>query len=55
LPENPRISNIAWSPDDTKISFSHTTATGVELWVIEVLRRKPKLTEAMVNANIKSV
>ena len=53
LPENPRISNIAWSPDDTKISFSHTTATGVELWVIEVASAKAKkLTEAMVNANI---
>jgi Tol biopolymer transport system component len=38
LPENPRI--IAWSPDDTKISFSHTTATGVELWVIEVASAK---------------
>jgi hypothetical protein len=46
----PRISNIA-SPDDTKIYFSHTTATGVELWVIEVSFSQ-KLTEAMVNANI---
>lgn len=53
LPENPRISNIAWSPDNTKISFSHTTATGVELWVIEVASAKAKkLTEATVNGNI---
>ena len=53
LPANPRISNIAWSPNDTKISFSHTTATGVELWVIDVASAKAKkLTEAMVNANI---
>jgi hypothetical protein len=55
LPENPHISNIAWSPNDTKISFSHTTATGVELWVIDVASAKAKkLTEAIVNANIGS-
>ena len=55
LPENPRISNLAWSPNDKKISFSHTTASGVELWVIDVaLAKATKLTEATVNANIGS-
>ena len=55
LPANPRISNIAWSPNDSKISFSHTTATGVELWVIDVASATAKkLTEATVNANIGS-
>ncbi|TRX21009.1 S9 family peptidase, partial [Flavobacterium franklandianum] len=40
---------------DTKISFSHTTASGVELWVIDVASAKAtKLTEATVNANIGS-
>ncbi|MCK7539982.1 MAG: hypothetical protein MZV63_58290 [Marinilabiliales bacterium] len=24
LPENPRISNLAWSPDDRKLAFTHT-------------------------------
>ncbi|RTY86484.1 S9 family peptidase [Flavobacterium sp. RSP49] len=55
LPTNPRISTIGWSPNDTKISFSHTTASGVELWVIDVTSAKAtKLTEATVNANIGS-
>ncbi|RTY74359.1 prolyl oligopeptidase family serine peptidase [Flavobacterium sp. LS1R10] len=55
LPTNPRISTIGWSPNDTKISFSHTTASGVELWVIDVASAKAtKLTEATVNANIGS-
>ena len=53
LPTNPRISNISWSPNDKKISFSHTTATGVELWFIDVLSAKAtKLTDATVNANL---
>ena len=55
LPTNPRISNIAWSPNDKKISFSHTTASGVELWFIDVASAKAtKLTEATVNANLGS-
>lgn len=53
LPTNPRISNISWSPNDTKILFSHTTASGVELWFIDVASAKAtKLTEATVNANL---
>ena len=55
LPMNPRISNIAWSPNDKKISFSHTAASGVELWVIDVASAKAtKLTAATVNANLGS-
>nr|WP_315233648.1 prolyl oligopeptidase family serine peptidase [uncultured Flavobacterium sp.] len=53
LPTNPRISNISWSPNDKKILFSHTTATGVELWFIDVVSAKAtKLTAATVNANL---
>ncbi|TDW47201.1 dipeptidyl aminopeptidase/acylaminoacyl peptidase [Flavobacterium sp. 270] len=52
LPANPKISNILWSPNDQKILFSHTTNTGVELWVIDVATASAtKLTEATVNAN----
>ncbi|MDI5887317.1 alpha/beta hydrolase family protein [Flavobacterium yafengii] len=53
LPTNPLISNISWSPNDKKILFSHTTATGVELWFIDVVSAKAtKLTAATVNANL---
>jgi dipeptidyl aminopeptidase/acylaminoacyl peptidase len=53
LPENPRISNMSWSPNDKKISFSHSTNTGVQLWVVDVASAKAtKLTEATVNANL---
>jgi dipeptidyl aminopeptidase/acylaminoacyl peptidase len=53
LPENARISNISWSPNDKKISFSHSTNSGVQLWVVDVASAKAtKLTEATVNANL---
>lgn len=53
LPDNPKISNILWSPNDKKILFSHTTNSGVELWVLDVAGAKAKkLTEAIVNANL---
>ncbi|WP_426483917.1 prolyl oligopeptidase family serine peptidase [Flavobacterium sp. 2] len=53
LPNNPKISNILWSPNNKKILFSHTAATGVELWVIDVATASAtKLTDATVNANL---
>jgi dipeptidyl aminopeptidase/acylaminoacyl peptidase len=52
LPENAKIQYNTWSPDDSKISFTNTTATGVELWVIDVATAKAtKLTDAKLNAN----
>ncbi|CAM4016912.1 prolyl oligopeptidase family serine peptidase [Flavobacterium antarcticum] len=53
LPENAKITNIAWSPNEQKISFSNTTNTGVELWVIDVASAQAKrLTDATVNSNM---
>ncbi len=55
LPANAQISNLSWSPNETKIAFTHTTETGVELWVIDVATAKAtKLTEPTLNANIDS-
>jgi len=55
LPQNPKISNIAWSPDEKKIAFTHTTATGVELYVLDMASAKAtKLTDATLNANMGS-
>lgn len=53
LPENPRIAYVNWSPNEKKIAFTHTTATGVELWVIDVETVTAKrLTQANLNATL---
>lgn len=53
LPENARLSNFAWSPDETKMAFTHTTLTGVEVWIADFKTLSAKrLTEAKANANL---
>ena len=36
LPLNPRIANIKWSPDQSKIAMTNTTTDGVELWYLDL-------------------
>jgi len=56
LPENPKISNLSWSPDQLKMAFTNTTSAGVEVWVLDILSADAKkLTEARVNANMRDV
>ena len=53
LPENPLLSNFSWSPDETKIAFTNTTDTGVELWYLDMgTGAARKVTEATLNCNI---
>jgi dipeptidyl aminopeptidase/acylaminoacyl peptidase len=55
LPENPRLSNFSWSPDETMIACLNTTKSGVEVWVLNVKDAKvTKITDASVNANMGS-
>ncbi len=55
LPVNPRITYIAWSPDETKIAFTNTVAGGVELWVLDMASAQAiRLTEPVINANLGS-
>jgi len=55
LPINPRITFVSWSPDETKIAFTNTAASGVELWVIDIASAQAaKLTDAVLNANLGS-
>lgn len=55
LPENPRLTNFSWSPDESMIAFTNTTDKGVELWVLDVkIATARKLTEGTVNANMRS-
>lgn len=56
LPENPRLTNFSWSPDESKIAMTHTTDTGVELWVVDIKAgQAKKLTEGKLNANMRDV
>jgi dipeptidyl aminopeptidase/acylaminoacyl peptidase len=56
LPDSPKLSNFTWSPDQTKMAFTHTTAKGVEAWVLDLSSASAKkLTEAKINANMGSV
>lgn len=53
LPENPKITNISWSPDEKKIAFTHTSNFGVSLWILDVASSKArKITNDNLNANL---
>ena len=55
LPENARITNISWSPNEKKIAFTNTTNSGVELWIIDVVSASAtKITSDNLNANLGS-
>jgi dipeptidyl aminopeptidase/acylaminoacyl peptidase len=56
LPENPRLTNLTWSPNQQYMAMTHTSEKGVELWLLNVKDAKAKqLTEAMLNANLRDV
>lgn len=56
LPKNPSLTNFSWSPDESRIAFTHTTETGVELWVLDIASAQArKLSEANLNANMRDV
>jgi len=53
LPENPRLSNFSWSPDQNWIACLNTTQTGVEVWLLNINKGSAKkITPASVNANM---
>lgn len=55
LPDVPRLSNFSWSPNEKMISCLHTTATGAEVWVLDVEKgTAKKITEPVVNANMRN-
>lgn len=56
LPEDPRLTNFSWSPDESKMAFTHTTPEGVELWVADLnTATAKKLTGPTLNANMRDV
>ena len=53
LPANAQLTNLSWSHQENKIAFTNTTAKGVELWVLDIAKKKAKrLTDATLNANL---
>ena len=42
LPESPRITNVNWSPDGSKIAFAITQRDKIELWVTDIERREAR-------------
>lgn len=56
LPENPRLANFNWSPDQSMMAVTNTTPEGVEVWVLDLKKAEVKqLTNANVNANMRDV
>ena len=53
LPENARLSNFSWSPDQNIMAFTNTTLKGVELWLVDIKKAKAsKITNDNLNANL---
>lgn len=56
LPENPRLANFSFSPDESKVAVTNTTAQGVEIWLLDIASAMvQKITDAKVNANLGDV
>ncbi|WP_020570470.1 alpha/beta hydrolase family protein [Neolewinella persica] len=59
LPEKPKLSNLTWSPDQTKVAMTHTSPDGVEIWFLDVAAASAKqITDAKetpINANLGDV
>ncbi|MFD2516708.1 alpha/beta hydrolase family protein [Salinimicrobium flavum] len=56
LPEDARLTNFSWSPDETKLAFTHTATEGVELWVADLASAQArKLVGPHLNANMRDV
>lgn len=53
LPENGKLTNFSWSPDESKLALTNTTSKGVEIWILDVKKASvTKLTDANINANV---
>ena len=53
LPDDARLTNFTWSPDETMIALTNTTDEGVEVWVADLADGSVRrLTGPRVNANL---
>ncbi len=50
LPANPKMENVSWSPDGSRVVFTITKENGLELWTANLKKGSAKkLTDANVN------
>jgi dipeptidyl aminopeptidase/acylaminoacyl peptidase len=54
LPEQARLSNFSMSPKQDRLAMCHSTASGVELWVVDFKEATARrLSDANINANLR--
>lgn len=55
LPTDAKISYLSFSPDEKKLAFTNTTATQVELWIVDLATNTAKkISNSALNANLGS-
>jgi dipeptidyl aminopeptidase/acylaminoacyl peptidase len=53
LPTGAKIAYVQFSPDEKKLTFTNTTAKGVELWIVDMeTATAKKITQDILNANL---
>ncbi|MEL6989011.1 MAG: S9 family peptidase, partial [Bacteroidota bacterium] len=53
LPENAKLSNFNWSPDETKMALTNTISDRVEIWVLDISTASvKKIATQPLNANM---
>ncbi len=53
LPKEARIANLSWSPDEKQLAFTHTSANGVELWILDLTTGTTRqVSKLILNANL---
>ncbi|MCB0474028.1 MAG: S9 family peptidase [Flavobacteriaceae bacterium] len=56
LPDEMKLANFSWSPDQNMLAFTNTTASGVDVWVLDIEKALArKITNQAVNANMRDV
>ena len=56
MPENPRLANLSFSPDQSLMAMTNTTTEGVELWILDIENASIKqVVGPIINANMRSV
>ncbi len=55
LPHESKISNLSWSPDESKVAFTITESGGVALWLLDMATASAKrITDSNLNATYGS-